>query len=131
VVFDAGVPMQLVHAEDVSEALALAVVGTGTPGAYNLAAPEELSITDIANALGWPVARIPLGVAKALRRLATITPWTPSELQFYSHLLSAPMAVGCDKAARELGWKPKHSAQSVLAETIAAARQQGLLPRYA
>ncbi|NGO66871.1 NAD-dependent epimerase/dehydratase family protein [Streptomyces boncukensis] len=126
VAFDAGVPMQLVHAEDVSEALALAVAGAGAPGAYNLAAPEELAVGDVARALGWPVARIPLGVARGLRALAAATPWTPPELQFYSHLLSAPMTVSCDKALRELGWKPRHRAGSVLAETVASARRQGL-----
>jgi nucleoside-diphosphate-sugar epimerase len=129
IVFDAGVPMQLVHAEDVAEALTLAVIGAGPPGAYNLAAPEELSITEVAREIGWPTTRIPVAAAKAFRWLAALTPWTPPELQFYSHLLSAPMTVSCDLAERDLGWKPRHSGRSVLSETIASARQQGLLPQ--
>jgi len=128
-VFDAGVPMQLVHAQDVAEALTLAVIGTGSPGAYNLAAPEELSIAEVARELDWPVIRIPVAAARAVRRLATLTPWTPPELQFYSHLLSAPMTVSCDRAERDLGWKPRHSGRSVLSETVASARRQGLLPQ--
>lgn len=128
-VFDAGVPMQLVHAEDVAEALTLAVLGAGSPGAYNLAAPQELSITEVARALGWPAVHIPAAAAKAFQRLAALTAWTPPELQFYSHLLSASMTINCDRAARELGWKPRHTAHSVLAETVASARQQGLLPQ--
>lgn len=126
-VLDAGVPMQLVHAEDVSEALALAVLGAGPPGAYNLAGPGEVSVSEIARELGWPVWRVPRGVAKSLRRLAELTPWTPPELQFYSHLLASPMTVSCAKAARDLGWKPRHDARSVLVETITSARRQGLL----
>lgn len=126
-VFDAGVPMQLVHAEDVAEALALAVLGAGPPGAYNLAGPGEISLSEIAGELGWPVLRIPRGVARTLRRLAELTRWTPPELQFYSHLLSSPMTVSYEKAVHDLGWIPRHDARSVLVETIASARRQGLL----
>jgi UDP-glucose 4-epimerase len=126
-VFDAGVPMQLVHAEDVAEALALAVQGAGPPGAYNLAGPGEVSLGEIARELGWPVWRMPRVVAGSLRRLAELTRWTPPELQFYSHLLTSPMTVSCAKANRELGWTPRHDAQSILAETIAGARRRGLL----
>ena len=35
---DFGVPLQLVHAEDVAQALVAAVLGRGEPGIYNLAA---------------------------------------------------------------------------------------------
>jgi UDP-glucose 4-epimerase len=128
VAFDAGVPMQLVHAEDVAEALTLAVIKAGSPGAYNLAAPEELSIAEVAGEIGWPTIRIPVAAARAFQRLAELTPWTPPELQFYSHLLSSPMTISCDRAERDLGWKPRHSGRSVLMETVASARQQGLLP---
>jgi UDP-glucose 4-epimerase len=127
VVFDAGVPMQLVHAEDVAEALALAVMGAGPAGAYNLAGPGEVSISDIARELGWPVWRMPKGVANSLRWLAELTHFTPPELQFYTHLLTSPMAVSSAKAHRDLGWKPRHEAQAVLAETIAAARRKGMI----
>ena len=126
-VFDAGVPMQLVHAEDVAQALTLAALGAGPPGAYNLAGPGEVSISEIAGELGWPVWRMPRGLAVSLQRLAELSRWTPPELQFYSHLLASPMTVSCAKAERELGWTPSHDAKAVLAETITAARHRGLL----
>jgi UDP-glucose 4-epimerase len=126
-VLDAGVPMQLVHAADVVEAFLAGILGIGSPGAYNLAAPEELSISEVSRALGWPVLRIPRGVARAGRGLAELTPWTPPELQFYSHLLSEPVLVDCTRARKELGWQPRHDGGSVLAETVAAARARGLL----
>ncbi|MDG4810070.1 NAD-dependent epimerase/dehydratase family protein [Micromonospora sp. WMMD1120] len=127
VVLDAGVPMQLVHASDVVDAFLAGILGAGPPGAYNLAAPEELSISEVSRALGWPVLRIPRGVARAGRGLAELTPWTPPELQFYAHLLSAPVLVDCTRARKELGWQPRHDGVSVLAETVAAARARGLL----
>ena len=39
---DAGVPLQLVHHDDVASALAAAVEGKGEPGAYNLAGEGEI-----------------------------------------------------------------------------------------
>ena len=45
---DFGVPLQLVHAEDVATALRAGVVGRGSPGIYNLAARGEVTMSDIA-----------------------------------------------------------------------------------
>ena len=50
---DPGVPFQLVHHDDVATALRAAVLGRGEPGVYNLAAAGELTISDLADALGW------------------------------------------------------------------------------
>src|SRR5438876_953682 len=50
---DPGVPFQLVHHDDVADALVAAATGRGEPGAYNLAADDQLSISQLARALGW------------------------------------------------------------------------------
>ena len=50
---DPGVPFQLVHHDDVAAALCAAVLGDGEPGAYNLAGPGELTVSDLAHELGW------------------------------------------------------------------------------
>ena len=75
---DAGVPLQLVHHDDVATALAAAVEGKGDPGAYNLAGDGEIRIADIARALGWRSVRVPrpaLGVGTAVAgRLSFINP---------------------------------------------------------
>ena len=63
---DPGVPFQLVHHDDVAAALCAAVIGHGEPGIYNLAGPGELTITDLAQALGWhavPAPQLAVGVA--------------------------------------------------------------------
>ena len=75
---DAGVPLQLVHHDDVAAALAAAVEGKGDPGAYNLAGDGEIVISDIARALGWRSVRVPrpaLGVGTTVAgRLSFINP---------------------------------------------------------
>ena len=56
---DPGIPIQLVHHDDVARALAAAIAGKGEPGAYNLAGEGEISIGDIARALGWRSVPLP------------------------------------------------------------------------
>ncbi len=50
---DPGVPFQLVHHDDVALALRAAVLGRGTPGVYNLAGAGEVTMRDLADALGY------------------------------------------------------------------------------
>ena len=56
---DAGIPVQLVHHDDVAAALAAAIAGKGTPGAYNLAGEGQIGVADIARAIGWRSVRVP------------------------------------------------------------------------
>jgi nucleoside-diphosphate-sugar epimerase len=54
---DPGVAMQLVHHDDVATAIALAAMGAGEPGAYNLAADGEVSLREVAKATGTRAIR--------------------------------------------------------------------------
>ena len=68
---DPGVPFQLVHHDDVAAALCAAVIGEGEPGVYNLAGPGELTISDLAHALGWhavPAPQLAVGAAAEASR---------------------------------------------------------------
>ena len=49
---DPGVPLQLVHHDDVAAAIALAATTSAPPGAYNIAGDGETSLSKIAAALG-------------------------------------------------------------------------------
>ena len=63
---DPGTPFQLVHHDDVADALVAATLGTGPPGAYNLAADGTITLGDLARATGrlaYPVPRFLLGPA--------------------------------------------------------------------
>jgi nucleoside-diphosphate-sugar epimerase len=123
---DPGIPIQLVHHDDVARAMAAAICGDGPSGAYNLAGEGEVRVRDIARELGWrwvPVPRpaVSLGTAAA-RRLSFATP----KLE-WAIAAGTPVLMDTGKARRELGWLPTHDAGETLEETVAGAREKGLL----
>jgi nucleoside-diphosphate-sugar epimerase len=123
---DPGVPMQLVHHDDVARAMAAAICGDGPPGVYNLAGEGEIRVRDIARVLGWrwvPVPRPAVGVGTALaRRLSFASP----KLE-WAIAADTPVLMDTAKARRQLGWEPVHDAEETLVETVAGARANGLL----
>src|ERR1700751_4090184 len=70
---DPGIPFQLVHHDDVASAMRAATVGRGKPGVYNLAGPDELTVRQLADELGWysiPVPELAVdAAAEAVSRL--------------------------------------------------------------
>jgi UDP-glucose 4-epimerase len=127
VVPDPGIPVQLVHEDDVASALTLAIRGEGEPGAYNLAGEGELSISDIAHALGWYSIPIPELAVDATAKIVSRLPMLPASASWV-HALRAPVLMDCTKARVVLGWKPENDARDTLAETVQAARARGLVP---
>jgi UDP-glucose 4-epimerase len=127
VIPDPGVPFQLVHEEDVATALVAAILGRGSPGVYNLAAEGEISLTDLAHALGWYAVPLPELVLLATVKVVSTLPLLPASTQWLS-ALKVPVLMECSKVRSELGWRPRHDALETLAETIGSARDQGLLP---
>jgi UDP-glucose 4-epimerase len=123
---DAGVPLQLVHHDDVAAALAAAVEGKGDPGAYNLAGDGEIRIADIAGALGWRSVRVPrpaLGVGTTVAgRLSFISP----QLE-WATALATSVLMDTTKAREQLGWAPRFDASETLMQTAVSARETGLL----
>lgn len=123
---DPGVPVQLVHHDDVARAMAAAICGDGPPGVYNLAGEGEIRIRDIARQLGWrwiPVPRPAVGIGTALaRRLSFASP----KLE-WAIAADTPVLMDTGKARRELGWQPRHDAGETLRETVAGAQAKGLL----
>lgn len=123
---DPGVPIQLVHHDDVARAMAAAICGDGPPGAYNLAGEGEVKVSDIARALGWrsiPVPRPAVGVGTALaRRLSFASP----KLE-WAIAADTPVLMDTTKARDDLHWNPQHGAQQTLQETVEGARTKGLL----
>ncbi len=123
---DPGVPIQLVHHDDVARALAAAIAGRGEPGAYNLAGEGEVGIGDVARSLGWHAVPVPgpataLGAALA-RRLTFLSP----QLE-WATALRTPVVMDTHKARRELGWEPRFDATETLTQTAISAREAGLL----
>jgi UDP-glucose 4-epimerase len=123
---DPGVPIQLVHHDDVARAMAAAICGDGSPGAYNLAGEGEIGVRDIARALGWrwvPVPRPAVGLGTAAARRLTFA----SPKLEWATALDTPVLMDTSKARRDLGWKPRWDAEETLRQTVIGARQKGLL----
>jgi nucleoside-diphosphate-sugar epimerase len=126
VIPDPGVPFQLVHADDVATALRAAVLGRGEPGIYNLAADGILSLSDVADALGWYSLPVPEIAIDATAELTSRLPFMPPEAEWLQSF-RVPTIMDTTKARKGLGWKPKKDARATLRETVAAARDQGLV----
>lgn len=126
VIPDPGTPLQLVHHDDVAEALVAATLGRGRPGAYNLATDGEISLSDLAHALGWYSIPIPELTVDVAAEIVSRFPYLPARARWVN-AIRVPVIMDCARARRQLGWKPKYDALETLAETVHAARQKGLL----
>ena len=123
---DPGVPFQLVHHDDVATALRAAVVGRGEPGVYNLAGPGELTMSDLASALGWYSVPMPEIAMDAAAELVARLPFVPAEAQWIE-AVRTPVLMDTAKARRELGWRPRHDARETLQQMVDAARSEQLI----
>ena len=77
VIPDPGIRFQLVHEDDVASAFAAAVRGLGEPGPYNLAGSGTLTMSDLADALGWYSVPVPRPLVDATAEIATRLPLMP------------------------------------------------------
>jgi UDP-glucose 4-epimerase len=118
---DPGIPMQLIHHDDVASAVALAVTTTSAPaGAYNLAGDGVLYLSDVAEALGARSIKVPRAAAVVTSEVISRLPFLPSALEWlHAGRTSVVMDIG--KAKNQLGWKPRYSAAatvSALADSL-------------
>jgi nucleoside-diphosphate-sugar epimerase len=121
---DPGVPFQLVHHDDVAAALCAAAIGQGEPGVYNLAGPGELTVSDIAQELGWHSVPAPqLAVSAAAEAVAPFLPFLPPEAAWIE-TVRRPVLMDTTRARRKLHWMPHHDARETLRETVAAVRSR-------
>jgi UDP-glucose 4-epimerase len=123
---DPGVPFQLVHHDDVATAMRAAVLGRGTPGVYNLAGAGELTMSDLADALGWYSVPLPDIALEATAGLIARLPFVPTEAQWIESFRT-PVLMDTAKARRELRWRPRHDARETLREMVDAARSERLI----
>ena len=119
---DFGVPLQLVHAEDVADALVAAVLGGGPPGIYNLAAPGEVTLSDIAREMGWNAVSLPRIGIDLTGLLLERLPFTPAGVEWVQ-ALRVPVVMDTTRAREQLGWAPRYDALATLRETITGARR--------
>jgi len=110
-------PLQLIHQEDVAEALRLCVVGAGPPGAYNIAADDVVTGVDVARELGLRVVRVPGGPVATVARAVAKLPYLPSGAQWVE-AMTHPAIMDTTKAKTQLGWRPRHTAIESLRSTF-------------
>jgi UDP-glucose 4-epimerase len=117
---DPGTPVQLVHHDDVAEAIALAATTSAPTGAYNLAGDGVVSMSNVAAALGARPVRVPKVAASAASEVVAKMPFVPSALEWL-HIGRTSVVMDTAKAKTQLGWTPKHTAAetlSALAESV-------------
>jgi nucleoside-diphosphate-sugar epimerase len=123
---DPGIPFQLVHHDDVASAIRAGVLGRGKPGVYNLAGPGQLTVKQLADALGWYSIPVPELAVDAVAELVGRLGFLPAQAQWIA-AFREPVIMSTSKARRELRWRPKHDAPETLSETITASRMDPLI----
>ena len=123
VIPDPGVPFQLVHHDDVASALKAGVLGKGEPGVYNLAGEGEITMSDLADALGWYSIPVPDLAVDATAELVGRLPFVPAEATWVN-AARTPVLMSTEKARKALRWKPRFDARETLKQTVAAAREE-------
>ena len=123
---DPGTPFQLVHHDDVAQALVAAITGRGEPGIYNLAGEGTISFGDYASAIGWYSVPVPGFAVEVTAELISRIPFAPAELSWIE-AARVPVVMDTAKAREKLGWEPGYDSRETLAEMVQGARAEGLL----
>ena len=123
VIPDPGTRFQLVHEDDVASAFLAGVLGRGEPGPYNLADRGTLTMSDLADELGWYSVPVPAAGVRALADVATRLPLMPDSVAWI-HSVRKEVLMKTDRAQKKLRWKARHTSRETLRETIAAHRDE-------
>ncbi|MDP9165522.1 MAG: NAD-dependent epimerase/dehydratase family protein [Actinomycetota bacterium] len=116
---DPGTPMQLIHHDDVAAAIAL-VTSTASPaGVYNIAGDGEVSLSEVATALGARPVRVPAVTATIASAIISRLPFMPSSAEWL-HATRTSVVMDIGKAKSVLGWTPRYTAAETL-QSMASA----------
>ena len=100
------------------------MAGKGEPGPYNLAGRGTLTAGDLADALGWYSVPLPSLAVDAAAEVASRLPLMPASVAWL-HSVRKPVLMKTDRARKELGWRPKHTARATLKQLVDAHRAEG------
>ena len=118
---DPGIPLQLVHHDDVAAAIAASAVGRGPAGAYNLAGAGEVSLSDIAKAFGGRGIPVPLAAARAASSALARIPGLPAMTEWI-HTSRTSVVMDTTRARDLLGWTPRYTSRETL-DALAASKR--------
>ncbi len=110
-------PIQLVHEQDVGQALMQCVVAAGPPGAYNVAADGIVTPGDIVRELGLLPVPVPAGPVQSAARAVAALPFLPPVMQWVE-AASHPAIMDTARAKQDLCWVPRFTAPEALRDTL-------------
>ncbi len=113
---DRSLAIPMVHADDVADAVARALVGR-VPGAFNLAAGPAVTADLIAAALGARLVHTPAAVLRAAVSASWHARVQPLDPGWIDMAFAVPL-LDTSRAESELGWTAAKDAVAVLDETI-------------
>lgn len=113
----AEIQLQLVHEQDVGQALLLCAVGAGPAGAYNIAGDGVVTGSEVLRELGLRPIPLPTGLVQRAARAVAGLPFAPPALE-WAEALSQFVIMDTTKARVELGWEPQFTALQTLRETL-------------
>ena len=119
-----ALPLQLVHEDDMGQALLRCVVAAGPPGAYNIAADGIITAADIARELGMVPLPLPAGPAQLAAQVIAALPLLPPVAQWVE-AASHPAIMDTTRAKKELDWAPRFTALEALRDTLRRGLQPG------
>ena len=119
-----ALPLQLVHEDDVGQALLRCAVAAGPPGAYNIAADGIITAADVARELGMAPLPLPVGPAQLAAQAIAALPLLPPVAQWVE-AASHPAIMDTTRAKKELGWAPRFTALEALRDTLRRGLQPG------
>jgi nucleoside-diphosphate-sugar epimerase len=112
-----SLPVQLVHEQDLGQALLQCVVAAGPPSAYNIADDGIVTAADIAREYGLLPVPIPADPTQSVARAIAALPFLPPVAQWVE-VASHPAIMDTTRAKQELGWVPRFTALEALRDTL-------------
>ncbi len=114
---------QLVHEDDVSAAIHLILVRRGT-GAYNLAPPDALSLSEIGELTGRRQINAPFWLGRLLAWIAWKTHFPPHKYPpGFLYFLRYPWLVASNRLVRELEFQFQHSSRETFLGNAGTSEQ--------
>lgn len=121
-----GTRLQVVHADDVAEAIAR-ILEQGATGPFNLVAEPVLGRRQIAEAMGARPVPVPERLIEGVTRALWHTRLQPLDPGWLNMAHRVPL-VSSQRARDVLGWAPSRSAQQTWEELVTAMRDRAAGP---
>lgn len=120
---DRRLVIPMVHADDLAEALVLAL-DSRTPGAFNLAAEPAVTAESIAQVLGARFVHVPAAAVRGAVSASWHLRVQPLDAGWIDLAYAVPL-MDTSRARSELGWSATRSGDRVLAETVQGMQDGG------